>query len=159
MKCPFCSFSDTQVKDSRPSDDSLAIKRRRFCTNCGARFTTFERIENRELKVLKRSGEFRPFDSGKLLRSIEVACRKRHINPELLEAIVSRIMKKLEKYGEGEVKSKIVGQMVLEELATLDHVAYVRYASVYMDFTKVTDFSKLIDNLDNNLDEKKSEET
>src|SRR4051812_46043096 len=148
MKCPFCSFPDSQVKDSRPSDDGLSIKRRRLCINCGARFTTFERIENRELRVIKRSGEIRPFDSSKVLRSIEVACRKRPVTHEQIDEIVSRITKKLEKYGEGEVESKVIGQIVMDELSKIDHVAYIRYASVYMDFTKASDFSKCIDNLD-----------
>lgn len=153
MRCPFCTFFDTQVKDSRPSDDGLIIKRRRFCPNCGARFTTFERVEMRELKIVKRSGEKRPFDSSKLSRSIGVAARKRPITQEQIEVIVTKIIKKLEQYGEGEVESKVVGQMVMDELSKLDQVAYVRYASVYMDFSKASDFGKFIANIRN---EKKS---
>lgn len=153
MKCPFCSFIDSQVKDSRPSEDGLSIKRRRFCPSCGGRFTTFERVEMRELKIVKRSGEVRPFDSNKLTRSIEVATRKRPIKHELIEEVVSRIRKKLEKYGEGEVESRIVGQMVMDELAKLDEVAYVRYASVYMDFSKATDFGPFIANIKKERDE------
>lgn len=144
MKCPFCDFLDTQVKDSRPSEDGSLIKRRRLCVKCGGRFTTFERQETRELKIIKRNGECRPFDSNKLLRSLEVATRKRPIKPEDLEKIVSEIIKKLDQFGEGEVESKIVGQLVMDELAKYDQVAYVRYASVYKDFSKASDFGKLI---------------
>jgi transcriptional repressor NrdR len=149
MRCPFCTFFDTQVKDSRPSDDGLIIKRRRLCPNCGARFTTFERVEMRELKIVKRSGEKRPFDSNKLSRSIGVATRKRPITQEQIEVMVTKIIKKLEQYGEGEVESKVVGQMVMDELSKLDQVAYVRYASVYMDFSKASDFGKFIANIRN----------
>lgn len=148
MKCPFCAFPDSQVKDSRPSDDCLSIKRRRLCTNCGGRFTTFERIETRELKVKKRNGEIRPFDSSKLARSIEVACRKRPVSAERIDEMISNVMKKLEKYGEGEVESRIVGQMLMDELARVDPVAYVRYASVYMEFNKASDFGKFIGSID-----------
>lgn len=147
MKCPFCGFLDTQVKDSRPSDDGLAIKRRRQCPSCGARFTTFERIETREIKIAKKNGDVRPFDINKLVRSIEVAIRKRPISSEQVDEISSKILKKLEKYGEGEVPSKVVGQLVMEELAQIDEVACVRYASVYMDFDKATDFGQFISNL------------
>ena len=153
MKCPFCFFIDSQVKDSRPSEDGLSIKRRRFCPNCGGRFTTFERVEMRELKIIKRSGEVRPFDSNKLTRSIEVATRKRPIKHEQIEEVISRIRKKLEQYGEGEVESKIIGQMVMDELAKLDDVAYVRYASVYRDFSKATDFGHFIANIKKEEDE------
>lgn len=144
MKCPFCSFDDTQVKDSRPLEESNVIKRRRQCANCGGRFTTFERIEIREIKVIKRNGQVRPYDSNKLVRSLEVATRKRHVKPEDIEQIVNIISKKLEKYGEGEIESSIIGQLVLEELAKLDEVAYVRYASVYKDFSKAADFGNFI---------------
>lgn len=149
MKCPFCDFIDTQVKDSRPSEDGSLIKRRRLCVKCGARFTTFERIEIRELKVIKRNGEKRPFDSSKLLRSLEVATRKRPVAHEELDKIVSSIIKKLEKYGEGEIESSIVGQLVMDELAKVDEVSYVRYASVYKDFSKASDFGKLIAEISN----------
>lgn len=144
MKCPFCGFDDTQVKDSRPLEEGSVIKRRRLCPNCGGRFTTFERIGIREIQVIKRNGQIRPFDSNKLFRSIEVATRKRPIVVEQIEQIVSNIAKKLEKYGEGEVESKIIGQLVLEELIKLDEVAYVRYASVYKDFSKASDFGHFI---------------
>jgi transcriptional repressor NrdR len=144
MKCPFCMFIDTQVKDSRPSEDGFMIKRRRWCLNCGARFTTFERVELRELNVIKRNGMKKPFDSNKLAHSIELATRKRSITRERIEEVVSKIIKKLEKYGEGEVESKVIGQITMDELARLDEVAYVRYASVYMDFSKSADFGKFI---------------
>lgn len=149
MKCQFCGFLDTQVKDSRPSDDGLAIKRRRQCPSCGGRFTTLERIENREIKIIKRNGETRPFDLNKVIRSIEVAVRKRNIEPDTIDALASRIMKKLERYGDGEIQSQVVGQLVMEELSKLDEVACVRYASVYMDFSKATDFGKFIADLKN----------
>jgi len=149
MKCPFCDFLDTQVKDSRPSDDGALIKRRRVCVKCGGRFTTFERMETRELKIIKRDGERRPFDSTKLLHSLEVATRKRPVKNEDLEKIVSEIIKKLDKFGEGEIESRLVGQLVMDELAKIDQVAYVRYASVYKDFSKASDFGKLIAEIPN----------
>lgn len=144
MKCPFCSFADTQVKDSRPSEDGLSIKRRRQCPNCGGRFTTFERQEIREVRVLKRNQEIRPFDATKLTRSIEVACRKRPVKGEQIEQAVTRIMHKIDKFGEGEVPTKIIGDLVLEELRNIDEVAYVRYASVYKEFAKLGDFGNFI---------------
>lgn len=147
MKCQFCGFLDTQVKDSRPSDDGLAIKRRRQCPSCGGRFTTLERIENREIRLVKRNGEIRPFDINKVIRSIEVAVRKRNIDADTIDSLASRIMKKLERYSDGEIQSQVVGQLVMEELAQLDEVACVRYASVYMDFSKATDFGKFIADL------------
>jgi transcriptional repressor NrdR len=147
MKCQFCGFLDTQVKDSRPSDDGLAIKRRRQCPSCGGRFTTLERIENREIRIVKRNGEIRPFDINKVIRSIEVAVRKRNIDADTIDSLASRIMKKLERYSDGEIQSQVVGQLVMEELAQLDEVACVRYASVYMDFSKATDFGKFIADL------------
>lgn len=149
MKCPFCEFPDTQVKDSRPSDDSAIIKRRRQCIKCGGRFTTLERIEIREINVRKRNGEVRPFDLNKTLRSLEVATRKRPVKREQLEKIVFEIMKKLERYGDGEVDSSIIGQLVMDELAKIDQVAYVRYASVYKEFAKAADFGKFIANISN----------
>ena len=151
MKCPFCSFSDTQVKDSRPLEDGVSIKRRRLCPNCGGRFTTFERFELRELRVIKRNGETRLFDSTKLFRSIEVASRKRPITTEQIEEVVSRIIKKMEKYGEGEIESKIIGELIMDELSKLDQVTYVRYASVYKDFSKASDFGNFIAKIGNNI--------
>ncbi len=147
MKCPFCGFLDSQVKDSRPSDDGLTIKRRRFCPDCGGRFTTYERTEMKELFVIKKSGDKRLFDSSKLLKSMQIAARKRPVSGDQLEEIVSRITKKLEKYGEGEITSQAVGQLVMSELAKIDQVAYVRYASVYKDFSEASDFGKFIENL------------
>jgi len=144
MKCPFCLFLDTQVKDSRPSEDGLYIKRRRQCPSCGGRFTTFERIEHREVKIVKKNGEVRPFDINKLTRSIEVACRKRPVKVEQIEKMVGEIIKKIDKFGEGEVESRIVGELLMEELAKVDEVAYVRYASVYKDFSKSADFGNFI---------------
>ena len=144
MKCPFCSFIDTQVKDSRPLNDGISIKRRRYCPSCGGRFTTFERFELREIKVIKRNGALRPLDSTKLFKSIAIAARKRPITNEQIEEVVTKIIKKMEKYGEGEIESKIIGELVLEELSSLDQVAYVRYASVYKDFSKASDFGNFI---------------
>ncbi len=152
MKCPFCGFLDSQVKDSRPSEDNSSIKRRRSCHNCGARFTTYEIVEIREIKVVKRSGEKRPLDAQKLLRSLEIATRKRPITHDVLEKIVSNIIKKVQKYGEGEVDSKIIGELVMNELIQVDQVAYVRYASVYMDFKEVMDFKGLIQTLNHGND-------
>lgn len=147
MKCPFCDFHESQVKDSRPSDDGFNIKRRRYCPQCTARFTTFERLEVRELKVIKRNLTKRPFDSNKIVRSIEVAVRKRPVSAEQIEEIVSRLSQTLQQSGEIEVSTKLIGQLVMKELATVDPVAYVRYASVYMDFNDINQFSTFIDNL------------
>lgn len=149
MKCPFCNFLDSQVKDSRPSDDAFSIKRRRHCPSCGAKFITFERIETRELKIIKKSGEIRSFDINKLIHSIEVATRKRPVIAEHIDNISAEILKKLEKFGDGEVQSRVVGQLVMNELAAIDEVACIRYASVYMDFGKASDFGKFIDSLQN----------
>ena len=147
MKCPFCESFESQVKDSRPSEDGLSIRRRRICSNCGGRFTTFERIEMREISVIKRSGDKRSFDGAKLLKSISIASRKRNIPNEKLEDIVTRILKKLESHSDGEVTSELIGKLAMSELAEIDQVAYVRYASVYKDFSKASDFSKFISNL------------
>jgi transcriptional repressor NrdR len=153
MKCPFCGFLDSQVKDSRPSDDGLTIKRRRFCPDCGGRFTTYERIVMKDIFIIKRNGERRPFDPAKLLKSMQVPARKRPVTNEQLEGIVSKITKKLEKFGEGEITSQAVGQLVMNELAKIDQVAYVRYASVYKDFAEASDFGKFIENLNIEKDE------
>jgi transcriptional repressor NrdR len=156
MKCPFCEFLNTQVKDSRSSDDNSSIKRRIICNNCGAKFITYEMLELREIMVIKRSGSKRPFDIQKLLRSLEIATRKRNIENELLNKIASSIVKKLQKFGEGEVESKIIGELVMNELIKVDQVAYVRYASVYMDFKEVQDFKGLIQTLDHKISDKES---
>jgi transcriptional repressor NrdR len=145
MRCPFCQNEDTQVKDSRPTEDGAAIRRRRQCDKCGSRFTTFERVQLRDLVVLKRSGRRVPFDRDKLARSVTIALRKRPIEPEQIEQMVSGIVRKLESQGESEVQSGTIGEMVMEALANLDPVAYVRYASVYRDFRETSDFADFIE--------------
>jgi transcriptional repressor NrdR len=145
MRCPFCSNEDTQVKDSRPTEDGAAIRRRRQCDKCGSRFTTFERVQLRELVVLKRSGRRAPFDREKLARSLAIALRKRPIEPEQVEQMISGIVRKLESQGESEVPSEAIGSLVMEALAQLDPVAYVRYASVYQDFQETSDFARFIE--------------
>lgn len=144
MRCPFCQNEDTQVKDSRPTEDGACIRRRRQCDKCGSRFTTFERVQLRDLMVLKRSGRRAPFDRDKLARSVMIASRKRPIDPEQIEQMVSGIVRRLESQGEAEVQSAVIGEMVMEALANLDPVAYVRYASVYRDFREVSDFADFI---------------
>jgi transcriptional repressor NrdR len=145
MRCPFCQNEDTQVKDSRPTEDGAAIRRRRQCDKCGSRFTTFERVQLRDLVVLKRSGRRVPFDRDKLARSVTIALRKRPIEPDQIEQMVSGIVRKLESQGENEVRSDTIGEMVMEALAHLDPVAYVRYASVYRDFRETSDFADFIE--------------
>ncbi len=147
MKCPFCGFDDTQVKDSRPTDDRTAIRRRRFCTNCGARFTTFERVQLRELTVVKRNGQRESFDREKLARSIFVSLRKRPIDPERTERVINSIVRQLESSGESDVPTDQIGQLAMEALAALDQVAYVRFASVYRDFREAKDFGDFIGHL------------
>jgi transcriptional repressor NrdR len=144
MRCPFCGHDDTQVKDSRPTEDNSAIRRRRQCPNCGARFTTFERVQLRELTVLKSGGQREPFDRDKLVRSISIACRKRPIDPERVERIVNGIVRRLESMGESEIPSALVGEMVMDALSTLDKVAYVRFASVYKNFREAKDFEQFV---------------
>ncbi len=144
MRCPYCGGSDTQVKDSRPSEDASAIRRRRVCPDCGGRFTTFERVQLRELTVLKRSGKRAPFDRDKLQRSIEVALRKRSVDSGRIERLVSGITRQFENAGEGEVTSEAIGEAVMEGLKGLDDVAYVRYASVYKNFREAQDFNDLL---------------
>lgn len=140
MRCPFCAHEDSQVKDSRPTEDGAAIRRRRQCEGCAARFTTFERIQLRELTVLKSEHRREPFDRDKLLRSIAIAARKRPIEPVRLEKLVSGIQRQLETLGETEVTSKRIGELVMEGLKGLDSVAYIRFASVYRDFSEARDF-------------------
>lgn len=144
MRCPFCGHLESQVKDSRPSEDGAAIRRRRLCPECGGRFTTFERVQLRELTIVKRSGRRAPFDREKLARSISVAIRKRPIDPEQVERMVSGIVRQLESMGETELASHVVGEMVMKALKALDEVAYVRYASVYRDFRQTQDFAKFL---------------
>ena len=144
MRCPFCGEPESQVKDSRPTEDGAAIRRRRLCPQCGGRFTTFERVQLRELTILKRSGRRTPFDREKLVRSITVATRKRPIDPERIERMVSGIVRRLESLGETELASHVVGEMVMKALKALDEVAYVRYASVYRDFRQSDDFARFL---------------
>ncbi len=147
MRCPFCGNGDTQVKDSRPTEDSAAIRRRRVCPQCGQRFTTFERVQLRELTVLKRSGRRTPFDRDKLLRSVQVALRKRPVDPERIDRMVSGIVRRLESQGDEEVNSEIIGELVMEGLKQLDDVAYVRFASVYRNFRDPKDFEDVLGEL------------
>jgi transcriptional repressor NrdR len=147
MRCPYCGSADTQVKDSRPSEDGAAIRRRRFCPDCGGRFTTFERVQLRELQVLKRSGRRMPFDRDKLMRSIQIALRKRPVDPERVERMVSGLVRRLEGLGENEIKSETIGKLVMEALRALDDVAYVRFASVYKNFREAKDFEELLGEL------------
>ncbi len=144
MRCPFCGELESQVKDSRPSEDGAAIRRRRLCPECGGRFTTFERVQLRELTILKRSGRRAPFDREKLVRSISIAIRKRPVDAERIERIVNAIVRQLESLGETELASNIVGEMVMKSLKALDDVAYVRYASVYRDFRQTEDFAQFL---------------
>jgi transcriptional repressor NrdR len=147
MRCPYCGHVDTQVKDSRPTDDSAAIRRRRSCPGCGARFTTFERIQLRELTVVKKSGARIPFDRDKLARSIITACRKRPVDEERIDRVVNSIQRRLESLGETDVPSHVIGEMVMEALQGLDKVAYVRFASVYKNFREVKDFENFVETL------------
>ncbi len=147
MRCPYCGSQDSQVKDSRPAEDGGTIRRRRVCPDCNGRFTTFERIQLRELQVLKKSGRKVPFDRDKLARSVEVALRKRSVDPDRVERLISGIVRRLEQSGEQEVRSEALGEMVMEALKGLDDVAYVRFASVYRDFREARDFQSLIGEL------------
>jgi len=142
MRCPFCAHEDSQVKDSRPSEDGAAIRRRRQCEACGARFTTFERVQLRDLTVVKKTGEREPFDREKLGRSIAIACRKRDISPERVDRLVSSIQRQLETRGD-EVKASEIGEAVMEGLKAVDHVAYIRFASVYKDFSEPGHFAEI----------------
>jgi transcriptional repressor NrdR len=144
MRCPFCGHAESQVKDSRPSEDGAAIRRRRLCPECGGRFTTFERVQLRELTIVKRSGRRAPFDREKLSRSVAIAIRKRPIEPERVERMISSIVRQLESLGETELPSSAVGEMVMKQLKALDDVAYVRYASVYRDFRETSDFARFL---------------
>jgi transcriptional repressor NrdR len=147
MRCPNCASLDTQVKDSRPTEDSSVIRRRRVCLACNFRFTTFERVQLRELTVIKRNGRRVPFDRDKLLRSVQIAVRKRPVEPERIDAFVSKIVRELESQGESEVSSETIGEMVMEHLRELDDVAYVRFASVYRNFREAKDFEAVLDEL------------
>jgi transcriptional repressor NrdR len=144
LRCPFCGNPETQVKDSRPSDDGASIRRRRSCASCGGRFTTFERVQLRELMVLKRSGRRLPFDREKLERSVTIALNKRPVDPERMDRMISGIVRQLESLGETEIGSQIIGEFVMKALKSVDEVAYVRYASVYRDFRETSDFAKFL---------------
>ena len=147
MKCPYCGANDTQVKDSRPTEDSAVIRRRRSCTNCGARFTTFERVQLRDLIVIKRDNKKVDFDRDKLARSIMISFRKRPIDAERIEKMITGIVRRLETSGENEIPSSKIGEMVMDALALIDQVAYVRFASVYRNFREARDFEKFVGNL------------
>ena len=144
MRCPFCGSEESQVKDSRPSEDGAAIRRRRLCPACSGRFTTFERVQLRELTIVKRSGRRTPFERDKLARSIAIATRKRPLDPERIERMISTIARQLESMGETELPSSAVGELVMKQLKALDDVDYVRYASVYRDFRETQDFARFL---------------
>ena len=144
MKCPFCGHAESQVKDSRPSEDGGAIRRRRSCPECGGRFTTFERVQLRELTILKKSGRRTPFDREKLSRSIDIALRKRPVDPDRVDRMVSSIVRQLESRGETDLESSVIGELVMKALKALDEVGYVRYASVYRDFRETQDFARFL---------------
>jgi transcriptional repressor NrdR len=147
MRCPFCGHADTQVKDSRPTEDNTAIRRRRSCPECGARWTTFERVQLRELTVVKRGSERAPFDRDKLFRSLRTALSKRPVTEDRIERIVNSIQRQLETSGESEIPTKAIGEMVMENLKELDQVGYVRFASVYRNFREAKDFEAFVEEL------------
>lgn len=147
MRCPYCGAQNTQVKDSRPAEDNTAIRRRRICADCSGRFTTFERVQLRELTVIKRSGRRAPFDRNKLTRSVQIALRKRPVDHERIERVVSGIVRRLENIGDSEISSQTIGELVMERLRGLDDVAYVRYASVYKNFREARDFETVLGEL------------
>jgi transcriptional repressor NrdR len=144
MRCPFCGHAESQVKDSRPTEDGAAIRRRRLCPECAGRFTTFERVQLRELTIVKRSGRRAPFDREKLARSVTMALRKRPVEPDRVERMISGIVRRLESLGETEIGSHVIGEMTMEALKNLDEVAYVRFASVYRDFRETGDFARFL---------------
>jgi transcriptional repressor NrdR len=152
MRCPFCGCEDTQVKDSRPTDDRGAIRRRRQCPNCAARFTTFERVQLRELTVVKKNAQREPFDRDKLARSIRIALRKRPVEPERIERVINSIVRQLESSGETDIPSDMIGELVMESLASLDQVAYVRFASVYRNFREAKDFGEFVGRIGANVE-------
>ena len=148
MRCPFCSYEDSQVKDSRSTEDNTAIRRRRFCNKCGSRFTTFERIQLRDLIVIKNNNQKETFDRDKMYRSLSLSLRKRNVAEDKIEKIVSAIARRLENSGETEIKSTLIGEYIMEALSNLDQVAYVRFASVYKNFREVKDFEDFLYNLE-----------
>jgi transcriptional repressor NrdR len=147
MRCPFCGNVDTQVKDSRPAEDHVAIRRRRFCPACGGRFTTYERVQLRDLIVIKANGKREEFDRDKLARSIRIALQKRPVEPERMDQMISGIVRRLESMGETDIPSGTIGEIVMESLARIDTVAYVRFASVYKNFQAADDFEKFMNDL------------
>jgi transcriptional repressor NrdR len=157
MRCPFCGHTDTQVKDSRPTEEHHAIRRRRFCPACGSRFTTFERVQLRELMVVKTDGQRELFDRDKLARSIFLACRKRPIEDERVEKALNGIQRRLESSGESDISTETVGEMVMEALNALDQVAYVRYASVYKNFREARDFEQFVEKMHDGEEEADAE--
>lgn len=152
MRCPYCGGLDTQVKDSRPTEDNAAIRRRRFCPACAARFTTFERVQLRDLVITKKDGQRVPFDREKLSRSLHIACRKRPVEEERIERVVNGIQRRLESMGESELPSDVIGEMVMEALEGLDKVAYIRFASVYKNFRESKDFESFVETIAENPD-------
>ena len=148
MRCPFCSHENSQVRDSRPTEDNTAIRRRRICDQCGSRFTTFERIQLRDLIVVKKNNQREPFDRDKMFRSLSLALRKRNVDQEKIEKIVNAIVRRLENSGESEIKTSLIGEYIMEALSNLDQVAYVRFASVYKNFREAKDFEDFLGNLD-----------
>lgn len=148
MRCPFCGGEDTQVKDSRPAEDNSSVRRRRECASCGGRFTTFERVQLRELTVIKSTGKKAPFDRDKMMRSISIALRKRNVDPERVEQMASGVVRRLEAMGESEIQTKTIGELVMQGLAQLDDVAYVRYASVYKNFREAKDFEQFLGDME-----------
>ncbi len=149
MRCPYCGSTITQVKDSRPTEDHTSIRRRRICSDCGGRFTTFERIQLRELTVVKRTGRRVPFERDKLMRSVQIAVRKRPVEPDRIERMVTGIVRQLENIGEGDIDANKIGELVMEGLKTMDDVAYVRFASVYKNFREAKDFEELLGEMSN----------
>lgn len=147
MRCPFCGSHETQVKDSRPAEDHVAIRRRRFCPACSGRFTTYERVQLRDLTVLKTNGRREDFDRDKLARSIRIAMRKRPVEPERVDQMISGIVRRLESMGDTDIRSHVIGEIVMEALARMDTVAYVRFASVYKNFQHVADFDRFVSEL------------
>lgn len=154
MRCPFCAVEETQVKDSRPTEDKLSVRRRRSCNECGSRFTTIERVQLKELTVVKRNGERKPFDREKMLRAINTALRKRQVSEESIEIMVNSLVRQFEASSDGEISTSIIGESIMKELSLVDQVAYVRFASVYKDFSTAADFEDFIHKQVNTLDEK-----
>ncbi len=152
MRCPFCGHNDTQVKDSRPTEENATIRRRRLCPECSSRFTTFERVQLRELSVMKGNGEKEPFDREKLMRAMKIALRKRPVEEDRIERIANGIQRRLETLGENEIPTKVIGEMVMEALSELDQVAFVRFASVYRNFREAKDFEAFVGKLGSDKD-------